>query len=179
MLNNTKPHLQTIKNKLGASNSYYLKISTLVVSNALHNLIEEVNRVQNAVVSIINDNSTSVSPEIRALALKTAMSQTFEEAWAATKIMDSFEMEPDFKINRYNKQRASLKGICEQIGVSTGAYSPSSAPRPSSSSSSDNGCIIGLIFIGVGIAIGATFGGVGGAVVGGIIGLGIYGKIFG
>lgn len=179
LLNNTKPHLQTIKNKLGASNSYYLKISTLVVSNALHNLIEEVNRVQNAVVSIINDNSTSVSPEIRALALKTAMSQTFEEAWAATKIMDSFEMEPDFKINRYNKQRASLKGICEQIGVSTGAYSPSSAPRPSSSSSSDNGCIIGLIFIGVGIAIGAAFGGVGGAVVGGIIGLGIYGKIFG
>jgi hypothetical protein len=187
LLNNTKPHLQTIKNKLGSSNSYYLKISTLVVSNALHNLIEEVNRVQNAVVSIINDNSTSVSPAIRAIALKTAMSQTFEEAWAATKIMDSFDMESDFKINRYNTQRASLKGICEQIGVSTSSYgrttsnssSTTSRPSstPSSSSDTDHGCLIGLICIGGGLGIGAAIGGVVGAVVGAIIGLMIYGQI--
>lgn len=186
LLNNTKPHLQTIKNKLGASNSYYLRISTLIVSNALHNLIEEVNRVQNAVVSIINDNSTSASPAIRALALKAAMSKTFEEAWAVTKIMDSFDMETDFKINRYNKQRASLKGICEQIGVSTSSYgrttSNSTSSRPSSTSSSssgsDNGCLVGLICVGVGLGIGAAVGGVAGAVVGAIIGLGIYGKIY-
>ena len=34
LLNNTKPHIQSIKRKLGVSNSYYLKISTQVVGNA-------------------------------------------------------------------------------------------------------------------------------------------------
>lgn len=46
LLNNTKPHLCSIKAKLGASNSFYLKLSTQVVGNALHNIIEEVNLAQ-------------------------------------------------------------------------------------------------------------------------------------
>lgn len=139
LLNNTKPHLQKIKTRLGSSNSYYLKISTQVVGNALHNLIEEVNMVQNAAVSFMRERSADVSPAIRALALKAAMSKTFEEAWNATKIMDTFDMEYDFKVNRYNPQRSSLKDICDQMGVSTSSYtrsSTSSSTRPTSSSSS-------------------------------------------
>ena len=46
LLNETKPHLQSIKAKLGTSNAYYLKLSTQVVNHALHNIIEEVNAVQ-------------------------------------------------------------------------------------------------------------------------------------
>ena len=48
LLNSTKPHLESMKLKLGECNLYYLKISTLVVGNALNNLIEEVNKIQNA-----------------------------------------------------------------------------------------------------------------------------------
>lgn len=197
LLNNTKPHLQKIKSKLGSTNSYYLKVSTQVVGNALHNLIEEVNLVQNASVSFMEVNSSSLSPAVRAMALKSAMSKTFEEAWEATKIMDTFDMEYDFKTNRYNEQRASLKKICDSIGVSTSTYRPSttrttSTPRrttstsssttrttssSSSSSSSDNGCLIGIICIAVCAAIGSAIGGGGGAAFGAFIGLGIYGKI--
>lgn len=46
LLNNCKPHLKSIKNKLGANNAFYLKISTKIAGNALHNLIEEVNEAQ-------------------------------------------------------------------------------------------------------------------------------------
>lgn len=43
LLNNTKPHLQAIKNMMGVNNKAYLDLSTLVINNALHNVIEEVN----------------------------------------------------------------------------------------------------------------------------------------
>ena len=197
LLNNTKPHLQKIKSKLGGTNNYYLKVSTQVVGNALHNLIEEVNLVQSAVVKFMKENPSSLSPAVGALALKSVMSEKFEEAWNATKIMDTFDMESDFKVNRYNPQRSSLKNICEQVGVSTSTYRPSttrttSTPRrttsttssttrstssSSTSSSSDNGCLIGIICIAVCAAIGAAIGGGGGAAFGAFIGLGIYGKI--
>lgn len=153
LLNNTKPHLQKIKSKLGSSNSYYLKISTQVVGNALHNLIEEVNMVQKTVVSFMKERSSSISPEVSALALKTLMSEKFTEAWKATKIMDTFDMEYDFKVNRYNKQRSSLKDLCEQVGALDDSYtftSPPPNPRhvelphvePSDNDDTNWGCII-------------------------------------
>lgn len=37
-------------------------------------------------------------------------------------------METDYKSKRYNENRAILKGLCEQLGVSTTTY----VPRPSS-----------------------------------------------
>ena len=46
LLVNTRQHLCSIKAKLGVSNSFYLKLSTQVVGNALHNVIEEVNLAQ-------------------------------------------------------------------------------------------------------------------------------------
>lgn len=138
LLNNTKPHLQKIKSKLGSTNGYYLKISTQVVGNALHNLIEEVNLVQKAAVSFMNKHSSDLSPEIGALALKAAMSEKFEEAWNATKIMDTFDMEYDFKVKRYTPQRSSLKDICEQVGVSTSSYRRPSTPSSTRSSSSSS-----------------------------------------
>ena len=202
LLNNTKPHLQRIKSKLGNTNSFYLKVSTQVVGNALHNLIEEVNQVQDLAVSFMKNNSSSLSPTSRALALRSVMSKTLGEAWEATKIMDTFDMEYDFKTNRYNQQRASLKNICDSMGVSTSSYSPSTArvtstprsttsPKPStsysssssspssnsSSSSSDNGCLIGIICLVVCAAIGGAVAGGGGAVFGAFVGIGIYGKI--
>ena len=200
LLNNTKPHIQSIKRKLGVSNSYYLKISTQVVGNALSNVIAEVNEAQ----SIFSVDKDDPNAELAAILGITHVKSVLEEAWKATKIMDGFDMEADYKSGRYCENRSILKGLCEQLGVSTSTYTPrTSTPRttqskPTStarsyssttnrtsnrqqssttSNSSDNGCILGLILGGLGLVIGAAVGGVGGAIVGAIIGFGIWGKI--
>ena len=153
LLNNTKPHLQAIKSKLGSSNGYYLKISTQVVGNALHNVIEEVNALQNDPnfkVNMILDKSAALS----------SLRSVLRSAWQATKLMDTFDMESDFKNSRYDENRRTLSNMCSQVVVSTytsssssSSYRPASRPAAaysstSSSNSSDDtnwGCIIGII----------------------------------
>ena len=49
LLNGTRDDLVSIKNKLGASSAYYLKLSTIVVNCALGFVIEEVNRAQSKI----------------------------------------------------------------------------------------------------------------------------------
>lgn len=114
LLNNTKTQLQSMKNKLGVGNAYYLKISTMVVSNALHNVIEEVNNVQ-------NDPSLQIKMQLGLSITSSDLNQlqtTLREAWKATTIMDGFDTESEFR-SRYNTNRNTLKGICSQLGVST------------------------------------------------------------
>lgn len=157
LLNNTKPHLQAIKSKLGSSNGYYLKISTLVVVNALHNVIEEVNTLQNSPafqMDMILDKPAALS----------SLRSVLRSAWEATKLMDTFDMESDFKNHRYKENRQTLSNMCSQLGIKTysSRQSPSltpSSPRtastysPTSSSNLEDsdwgsriGCIIVIIF---------------------------------
>lgn len=185
LLNNTKPHLQSIKAKLGANNPFYLKLSTQVVGNALHNVIEEVNAAQQG-----NGYDSLVYYQVKS-ALKAA--------WDATKIMDTFDMDADFKRNRYNQNRSILKGLCEQLGVSTTTYVPRSSTqhttvtsrssmKPTSSSSNkqtssdtnnsdDAGCVIGIVCVAIGAIIGGAIAGGVGVVFGVFGGLVFYGKI--
>ena len=89
LLHNTKPYLNEIKRKLGASNSYYLKISTQVVDNALNNIITDVNARQK--------NAT-----------KKSLKRKFREAIKAIKIMNTFDMQHDFRKNRFDKNKQIL-----------------------------------------------------------------------
>lgn len=123
LLNNTKPHIQSIKRKLGVSNSYYLKISTQVVGNALSNIIAEVNEAQ----SIFSADKDDPNATLAAILGITHVKSVLEEAWKATRIMDGFDMEADYKSGRYSENRSILKGLCEQMGVSTSTYTPSSS----------------------------------------------------
>lgn len=128
LLNNTKPLLQTIKSRLGASNSFYLSLSTQVVGNALHNIIEEVNQAQNAFGRMIEECKRSgVNSSLVGSTLLDNIKPTLLEAWKATLQMDSFDMEYEFKTKRYNPNRQSLKEICESLNISTRV----STPRPS------------------------------------------------
>ncbi len=179
LLNNTKPLLQTIRTKLGVSNSFYLSLSTQVVGNALHNLIEEVNSVQNYFSKIIEAiKKSGIDPRIlNALndehspsrIIDSKVKPVMREAWRATIIMDDFDMETDFRKNRYNVNRTSLKEMCDSLGISTStspnrpSYAPQTTSRPaaprtitvsprntntSSSSSSDGlpvGCWVAII----------------------------------
>lgn len=204
LLNNTKPHLQIIKDKLGATNSYYLKASTQIIGNAMHNVVEEVNAVQ-------NDPQIAVRLQL-GLGLDTAslskLKDALREAWKATIIMDGFDMEPSYK-SHYNENRNTLKSMCNQLGVSTYVSRPSTSSRPvqrsttstsstrsstisrpstayssssSSSSSSDGnyGCYIWIIVALIAGAIGASMSqSVVGFIAGVLIVSGIWGKIQG
>lgn len=158
LLNDTKPQLQVMKAKLGQSNEFYLKLSTQVVSNALHNLIEEVNRVQKEP----KYNFSTSTPAQRALnELMDSPTQKFlrlmeiektvKSAWNCTKIMDSFDMESSFRSERYLPNRNTLKSMYDQFAQTTTQIPPVKPVSPyigssTTSSSSDGdtnwGCII-------------------------------------
>lgn len=129
LLKKAKPYLRSIKKKLGKSNGYYLKISTLVVSNALGNVIEEVNQAQNYLSALGRDGLNAQLLDImehcndfpfsdRLKELRANLMKVVSEAWKATLLMDSFDKEEDFKI-RYEKNRSVLNGLRESLGLSS------------------------------------------------------------
>ena len=115
LLESTRPHFQAIKKKLGATNKFYLKLSTKVVNSALDDVIEEVNNQQKSV----SDFRGVVS-----------LRDCFSRAWNATLLMDSFDMEEEFKRGKYSKNKSILKNICEQHHIDTSSSTPSRASTP-------------------------------------------------
>lgn len=144
LLDAVKPYILAIKNKLGSSNSFYLKISTQVVGNALHNVIEEVNDAQRYFAAVIKAlKESGLDPQLLnylndehspANIIEKKVKPVVREAWKATRLMDGFDLEPEFK-TRYQTNRSSLKSLCDQIGVSTSTYTPSSRSTSTRSTS--------------------------------------------
>lgn len=194
LLNATRPLLQSIKAKLGSSNVFYLSLSTQVIRNALHNVIEEVNLAQKDLDRLIEDwKKYGISPSFGGpTILDTTLKSTLREAWTATRLMDSFDMESEFKTKHYNPNRQLLKEMCDDLGVA--AYSSSSSSRsnyPSSTTSrtsstrsssnyskaKDSGWLAFWIATLICAVIGAISGGVEGFFVAGIFGAMIAGNI--
>ncbi len=122
LLSKAKEHLQSMRRKLGKTDEYYLRISSLVVNNALHNLIEEVNATQNRPIVTASDIF--------------AIKYVVDQAWMATLIMDDFDKDAPTQ-ERYSTNRATLQKLHSQL-ASTG----------SSSSSSSDGCYIATMVYG-------------------------------
>ena len=118
LLNNSKPHLSSMKGVLGSTNAEYLKWSTLVVAAALGELIDEV-----------NDAQANIKYSFELDTLKRVLAN----AWKTTLLMDTFDMETQFKINRYDGQKRALRGLCNQLNVSTSTTVRQPQPRPVSS----------------------------------------------
>lgn len=139
LLNNTKPHLQSIKAKLGVGHPFYLRLSTKVVGNALHNVVEEVNAAQKEYSFDRDEKIRRIKAALRA-------------AWEATTLMDTFDLECEFQ-KRYNQNRNILKDMCNQMGVSIGLWRTVAGPNrdastqwtPSPSSSTDGNYSVALI----------------------------------
>lgn len=186
LLENTKPHLESIKRKLGQSNTYYLKLSTQIIGNALHNIIEEVNAVQQGNFMEL-DNGHTIDLDILMtpsdkLAKYNRIKSTVSEAWRATIIMDGFDMDSEFR-TRYNVNRNTLMSMCNQMNISTYTGSPSQFSHTVSQSgeSSSNlfagniGCILWVVAsVVVGTIISSIANNSGGFVFGVLIVLGIY-----
>ena len=156
LLNATKPHLQSMKRKLGATDAYYLRLSTQVAGNALHNLIEEVNEAQKPrqeTQSMFGVSPSSFgysgrefeSPASRNLLL-LRITKAVSDAWRCIEIIDTFDTENDFYNNRYIPNRNTLKGmhdqIVEQVRKMNSTYS-----KPTSNSDS-GGCYIATMVYG-------------------------------
>ena len=91
LMKDCAPYIVTIKEELGVRHSYYLKISTDIVNNALGNIISEVNEAQEKDFEI----------------LKT----TLIEAWRAQLYMDKFDLEPEYREGRYKQCKEVLHEI--------------------------------------------------------------------
>ena len=180
LLNNAKPHIQSIKRKLGVSNAYYLKISTQIVGNALSNVIAEVNEAQ----SIFSADKDDPNAALAAILGVTHVKSVLEEAWKATRIMDGFDMEADYKSGRYGKNRSILKELCGNLDIPTGPIPTPVPPNPTppgpvpEGPKPNIGCFLGILFVTIGAAIlGTITESGGGAIFGGIIGFGLWSKI--
>ncbi|MBR6980664.1 MAG: hypothetical protein IKH88_12640 [Prevotella sp.] len=136
LLNNTKPYLQAIKRKLGGSDPSYLKISSLVVNNALHNVIEEVNAAQEKLHKKIESQMASAADLY-------VLKEKLNEAWDATLIMDGFDLDDDSK-ERYRNNRTALINLRNQVG---GAASNVSTAYSGSSGEDNYGWLWGLILL--------------------------------
>lgn len=122
LLNNTKPHLQSIKAKLGTSNSYYLKLSTQVVGNALHNIIEEVNALQNDETVEIGGKQIPISMLLDRETKISQIKSALRSAWNAIEIMDTFDMESDFKRKILAPNKNTLLNICNSLNIYTSTF---------------------------------------------------------
>lgn len=112
LLKKTRPYLLSIKQKMGADNAYYLKITTQVIGNALHNIIEEVNEAQ----------KYDPAKERRRMIKDIKISVL--NAREALLLIDDLEMEKDFEQKRYLPNRATLNSMLVQFGSSLPKYKP-------------------------------------------------------
>ena len=100
-------YIVDIKSKLGVTNQYYLETSTSLVNCVLGNVIDEVNEILGAE----NPPFEKVKSILR-------------DAWHATLYMDKFDLEPDFKRNRYTPNRQSLHDLIDKVkGFENKAFS--------------------------------------------------------
>lgn len=108
---NCAPYLVQIKEKLGKTNSFYIKISTRIAGLALHNIIEEVNTVHNDNIQFqlqVNRNETL-----------TRLKKVVKEAWHAIIYVDKLDITSDFKNDRFLPNRETLKSLTIDLGIST------------------------------------------------------------
>lgn len=122
LLNETKQYLQSIKNKLGAKDPFYLKLSTIVVSQALHGVVVEVNASQKPIeekIGLLSYELPSyfLTPEQKQKMINR-IKNAVSNAWDAIVIMDQFDLETSFK-QHYYQNRKAIKSMCEQFGIRT------------------------------------------------------------
>lgn len=108
---NCAPYLVQIKEKLGKANSFYIRISTRIAGLALHNIIEEVNKVS-------NDN-IQFQLQVDRNGILTRLKKVVKEAWHAIMHIDKLDVTSDFKNNRFLPNRETLNSLKEDLEIST------------------------------------------------------------
>ena len=128
LINSCKPRLQKMRDVLGSSDDFYLKISSGVVSNA-----------QGMLVTVVNEAQENFKYTHSLSTLLTIVS----DAYSATVSMDSMDMYPNLR-QQYLTNKSTLGNIKNQIIAANRTLSTSS----SRSSSSSGGCYIATMVYG-------------------------------
>ena len=123
LLTNTKPLIQKIKDKLGSSDPYYLKLSTQIIRCALYNIIKEVNSFQESKrddwreypIQITYDYPFSKEQRLQN---EDEYKSVISKAWDTILLMDEFDVEHDFD-SIYQNKRNTLKSKCSDLGIPT------------------------------------------------------------
>lgn len=124
-----KPKLNNIKNILGSTDDFYLKISSVVVGNAQGMLISAVNNVQESFQTDVILN--------RILAFSN-MKTVFEGAMEVTTMLGSFDMTSELRF-KYNSNKSTLQKILKQLEGSL---------NPKTNSESNGSCYIATMAYG-------------------------------
>jgi hypothetical protein len=143
ILNHCKPKLYNAKIALGVTDELYLGLSSRVGSDAHSILVNEVNKAmddrnkyveyQNYLINPMRSINRGVTydsnglpqflstpqyvPEYSILQLKSVL----KNAWDTSLIIGSLDMNTVFR-NKYNDNKATLLGLCNQLGVTTSIY---------------------------------------------------------
>jgi len=108
LVNRCKPNLANIKIVLGNSDDLYLKLSTRVAMQAQSYIVDEVNIAQeNFEHKIKIDRSGTINK----------LKSTLSNAWNATLLVSKLDMESKFRIESFERNKASLQGLCNQMGI--------------------------------------------------------------
>lgn len=97
-LKRCQPSVVSIKEKLGIENLYYVDISTKIVETVLNSLIDGINSI------IDQDAKSDEEKQRKALLFRFTLSA----AWEVTLHLDKFDIDVEYRKNRYNKSRQSL-----------------------------------------------------------------------
>ncbi len=182
LVDNCKPKLTNIKNTLGSTDDFYLKISGAVVNNAQGMLVTVINDEQELFQLSTNPSSANIQ-KIAEIAVRrnganranatSALTDLITDRYTAIEnlktairgalgvstSLGTLDMVSELR-TRYNNNHSTLKSIASQLSVSSSSYSSSSSSsgsyRPkttaSSSSSNNEGCAPWVYWV-VGIII--------------------------
>lgn|GEM_PF-2590676 len=135
LIQDTLPHLQAMRAKVGEQNTHYLKLSTLVAQIALSNLITQINEAQKPDpygLPMYDPYSPGYSSGYSP-GYKEHIKSIVRTAWEVILMIDGFDLEAEFR-SYYATNRTTLQDLCQLIGVSTSRPKPQSAPpKPASS----------------------------------------------
>lgn len=138
LLNDCKPILQNIKSVVGARDSFYLKLSTAVVNAALGEIIKSINNKQSEMQclnrEVLNYNLYSafhnfehrirsaeeINDDIKEF--RKSYKKMLRAAWKVMKRMKSFDMEEDFRREKFIVNKETLLDMCNSNWVYTSLF---------------------------------------------------------
>lgn len=112
LLNKCKPKLKNVKSVIGGNDELYLKVSTRVASQALHNIIEEVNNP-------LKRQYQGAEKSLYKLLENQARLAILPYVWAVVTQIEALDIEYDFKVNRLTPNKETLKKMCLGNGIET------------------------------------------------------------
>lgn len=149
LIDSCKPRLVSVKNALGSTDDFYLKISSAVVSNAQGMLVTAVNEAQeglkntnsfdSSLPEIYYDAQGKMQFKIKKTVSLSELSTIINTAYDVTTSMQSMDMVSNLK-QSFIKNREALGSLKNQINAATN--------RTTSSSSRSSGCYIATMAYG-------------------------------